>query len=343
MILRTGTVTASSGFSSLWIAAVLAATFLLPRPCRAQTTVNVDAGLDGYYKSQRWLPVRLHLTNSGASARAEVRARFATGDESIDEYRLPEREWQGNADQVHTLYVKAPDTLATQPFRVDLYKDGRPVNPIRPRLNLVEEWNWLVLGIGTGDAVSTAQEPDDPPPRPEPAGAPHPYLDDRQPAADRSGSYQEPQSVPDRWQGFQAADMVVLTNSGERDFGPDQLSALRDYVSAGGVLAVAATANWNRLTTPFFKEILPVTVTGARVATSLPELDSFTHSRPPAGGQFTLLEATPRPGAIVKVTHDGVPVVAVGRYGAGRVLYLGIDPSQAPFNNWDGRTSLWKD
>src|SRR5687768_18578601 len=65
---------------------------LLPGNARAQAVVTAEAGLDRYYKSQRWLPVQVTLTNQGAPARVEVRARMTDTGQGVHEYRIPEKE-----------------------------------------------------------------------------------------------------------------------------------------------------------------------------------------------------------------------------------------------------------
>src|SRR5690349_2856902 len=75
---------------------------LSPSAASAQTTVQPEAGLDHYYKAQRWMPLHLTLTNQGAPAKVEVRARFASGSDGAQEYRLPEQELQASANRAHT-------------------------------------------------------------------------------------------------------------------------------------------------------------------------------------------------------------------------------------------------
>src|SRR4051794_36294430 len=92
----------------------IAATAALSGPARAQPTINAVAGFERTYKSQRWVPVQVTLTNSGQPARVEVRARFSSG-EAPQEYRIPERTVQSNANETHTLCLKAPYHYSAQP------------------------------------------------------------------------------------------------------------------------------------------------------------------------------------------------------------------------------------
>src|ERR1051325_3926895 len=102
----------------------LLAWWLAAPPAFAQATASAEAGLNRYYKAQHWIPVQVALTNQGAPAKVEVRGRFATGMAGAQESRLPERTLQSGANQVHTLYMRAPASYATQPLVVELLRDG---------------------------------------------------------------------------------------------------------------------------------------------------------------------------------------------------------------------------
>lgn len=318
----------------------LAISTLAAGPVHAQATISVDGGLDSHYRSDQWVPLRVQLTNQGTPARVEVRARFQQGAEESDEYRLPTRDLVSGANQTHTLYVKAPTSYASQAVQVELMREGRLLNRVRVPLNLVAEGDWLVLGIGNSDStlklLTTLQLP---------AQQNSPMT---RPWATRSGparvqvAVQSPNEVTDRWQGLMAADMVVLGDVSERDLTPEQQTALRQYVAAGGSLVVTGGVNWNRLTTPFFADLLPVRVTGGRTSSDASALNGLGKRQGPVGSQFGYCAATLKPGTKVLAGSKAVPLVVVGSKGAGRVLFTSFDPSLPPFRAWEGATELWK-
>jgi hypothetical protein len=319
---------------------LFAAGLLGARPATAQTTITADAGLDHYYKSERWLPLQVRLTNQGLPARVEVRARFSMGNEGVDEYLLPERPLPGSANETHTLYIKAPSSYVAQPLKVELMKDGRSINPVKPQLLLVNDGDWLVLGIGASDSTLKLLTPVALPTSQAAPGS-RPWMRGGQPCRVNVG-IQEPAKTPDRWQGLEAADMVVLGDVSERDFTPEQQGALRDYVNAGGTLVVTGGVNWNRLTTPFFSEMLPVRVTGSRTVSSLPKVQALGGKASLSGSAIALCTADLKPGADAEVSEGGAPVIASGTRGAGRVVFLAFNPSLPPFRNWDGVAGFWK-
>lgn len=314
--------------------------------------MTAEGGLDGYYKPDHWLPVAVTLTNQGTATRVEVRARFTAGlDSGGSTYRLPERPLQASANERHYLYMKPPTSFATQPLTLDFINNGRASTQQRPKLSLVAEGDWLVVGIGAGESTSPlkllttttlAQV--------APQG--RPWMRGGQTSTRINVAALEPQMVPDRWQGLESADMLVLANVSDRDLTPEQQTAVRDYVTAGGTLVVTGGVNWNRLTTPFYRDLLPVQVTGARSASNLPALDNVFGSRAPATSAFTLCTSTLKPGATLlsadgdqpgaRRTHSGMPLIAAAQRGSGRVVYIAFDPALPPFQAWNGVTQLWK-
>lgn len=316
----------------------LALALLVPGPARAQATLTADAGLGGFYKPLRWLPAQVTLTNQGAPARVEVRARLAQGMEATPEYRLPERELQSGANQVHTLYLKSPMAYGSQTLAIELFKDGRQSQRRPYSINRVDDGDWLVVGVGSGEStlklLTTVRLN---------ANQAAPGM-----AWQRGGrppqvnvATLEPARVPDRWQGLEAADLVVLADVSERDLTAEQQAALRDYVVEGGTLVVTGGVNARRLATGFFAGLLPVTVSGTQTVSGLPALRAFAGSAPPAAS-FAMATAAPKPGAEVLVSNGGMPVVARSRRGLGRVVFIAFDPSRPPFTFWSGTRDFWK-
>ena len=310
----------------------------LGRPAAAQVTMNADAGFERMYKSQRWVPVQVTLTNAGKPARVEVRARFSSG-ESPQEYRIPERTVPSNANETHTLCIKAPYHYSAQPITLDLYSDGRLINTVRASTALCSDGDWLVLGIGAGDtlklltAATMSKQQTAPYSRNWGGNSGNPVR--------INVALQEPRVAPDRWQAYDPVDMVVLGNVSERDLTPEQQSALRDWVNAGGTLVITGGPNWNRLATPFFQELLPVEVTGSQTVSGLPAFVSGSPS--PSGAPAILTTSRPKPGAEVRTQINGAPLIADGAKGSGRVIFMAFDPTAPPFRDWRGATPMWKE
>ncbi len=318
---------------------LLLAASTLAGPAAAQVAVNADAGLGQFYKSQRWLPLQLTVTNAGKPARVEVRARF--GGEAQQEYRLPEHTVQSNANEAHTLCLRAPYHYSAQPVALDVFSDGRLINSLRANTQLVPDGDWLVLGVGTGASVQLLGNITLSPQQTAPYGrAWGPSLTASNSRPRVHVATLEPRSVPDRWQALDAADVVVLGGVSERDFTPEQQAALRDWVNAGGALVVTGGPNWNRLATPFFQDLLPVRVTGSRTVSGASTLAPGAGT--PGTAPFVACTGTLQPEARVVARSGGVPLLVEGIKGMGQVVFLAFDPNDAPFRDWSGTQELWK-
>jgi hypothetical protein len=325
----------------LWGACLLAALAVAaaaPRTARAQTSLNADAGLEHYYKSQRWFPLRVNLTHQGQPGKVEVRARFTQGLESAGDYRIPAHELRSGANEQQTIYVRAPMSYSSQPLLVELYRDGRLLTPVRPTLNLVNDGDWLVLGIG-GDNSALKQLTTVNLTADMAAPSSNPWQRGQTPKV--NVAIQDPKDVPDQWQGLQAADIVVLGNVSERDLSPEQATALRDYVTTGGTLVITGGTNWNRLGTPFFSGLLPVTITGGTTLGAAGGLSPLAGGSSPAG-RYPATVGRPKPGSKILASEGGTPLVVKGGKGSGQVIYLAFDPSAPSFRNWDGNDAFWK-
>lgn len=325
----------------LWTASALlsaAIAILAPRGAAAQTTLVAEAGLGGYYKSQRWLPVNVRITHQGGPVKVEARARFTQGLRSHTECRIPAHEVRSGASEERTLYIRTPMSYSSQPLTLELFRDGRLLNAQTPQLTLVNDGDWLALGIGGGDStlklLTTLSLHSG-----SAAPSANPWNRNQQPKV--NVGIQPAARTPDQWQGLQAADMVVLGDVTERDLSPEQAAAIRDYVAAGGLLVIWGGANWNRLTTPLFNELLPARITGGATLTSSDDLRQLTAERGPRG-RYAVAVAKPKPGAVVLASENGTPLAVSGRFGSGTVKLLTFDPSAAPFRDWKGVTGLWK-
>jgi hypothetical protein len=312
----------------------------LPARAQAQATVTAEGGLATYYKALRWLPVQMTLTNQGQPARVQVRARFSGHQEGPQEHTLPERDLPSNANQVHTFYIKPPQIYSGQPLTVELYRDGQVINKSQPTLIQVGEADWLIAGVGPSELRSGLQLLNGTTiqgqfsPRGRPWGG--------NPQARVYWAGVEPEKAPDRWQGFDAVDLLVLGNLSDRELTPDQLTAIRDYVVAGGTLVVTGGINSSRLATPFFRDLLRVQVSGTRTASSLPSLAGFSSRLADVRGSIPVTTCQPKAGAQVELEEGGQPLLVSGPKGSGRVLFLAFDPAVPPFAGNQGLVDLFK-
>ncbi|HEX8234353.1 MAG TPA: hypothetical protein VF600_00190 [Abditibacteriaceae bacterium] len=159
--------------------------------------------------------------------------------------------------------------------------------------------------------------------------------------------------LPDRWIGLEAVDMVVLQDFPHAALGPEQISALRGYVAAGGTLLVPGGANWQRLAQSPLTDMWPLTPTSS-VAISNAQVQQIVGRYLPSSGALSgadrlggapvlVTRGALRPDARVLGAMAGEPLLLARDMGAGRVLFLTADPTKPPFLGWRGLAPLWID
>jgi len=150
-----------------------------------------------------------------------------------------------------------------------------------------------------------------------------------------------PATLPDRWIGLAAFDLILLHDAPLDELTADQSRALSDYVRQGGTLLLVpgATSGWLRH--PTLAALAPVKADAPQTVTSLPGLNT-------AYGEFR----SPEPFLSQKL-KNGMPGFPsrpelgqdIVRFdaGFGRVYVVGVDLRHAPFDTWAGRRGFWGD
>ncbi|MER6154221.1 glutamine amidotransferase [Streptomyces sp. NPDC001868] len=179
--------------------------------------------------------------------------------------------------------------------------------------------------------------------------------------------------VPDTAEGFDAYDVVVISDVGANSFqlppetfnrsepSPDRSELVRDFVERGGAVlmiggyltfsGIDARARWGR--TPL-AAALPVTMLDRDDRVELPAgaVPEVVGRHPVVAGLdptwpslLGLNEVTVRPDATLLAECAGHPLLAVGGHGTGRSAAFTSDvaPHWAPppFLEWDGYPELW--
>jgi hypothetical protein len=162
--------------------------------------------------------------------------------------------------------------------------------------------------------------------------------------------------MPDRWFGYDAADVVVLTTAS--DFvnqllqeGETARTALLEWVRHGGKLVLSVGRNHQAVAALLKRmPLLDCTIQGSVTRSSLPNV-AFWAGRgvqQPALRQVEVARIKPGPQAHVLVWEEPAagdlekrPVVLQGACGLGQVLLVAFDLDTPPFTAWDGQSALW--
>jgi hypothetical protein len=277
------------------------------------------------------MPVEVMLDNGSESARAAVRVETGTPQFPAPLFRLPEVLLPAGAHRRAFLYPMPP--RAGQAVRLALLVSGREAARAEAPATGMAPLDRLL--VAAGGNVGTLQSLARTPLAQGPGGSATPaYLYvGTLPAA----------SVPDRAEGFGAADALFLADVSADELTAGQQRAIRAWVLSGGHLILAGGTGWQRLRAPFYHGLLPVQLTGSTVLRAASGLGRLVDG---AGPRFPepLLAAVsrPLPGAQVLAREGEVPLVVRARSGLGQVTFLALDPLALAFRSWDYQKEFWR-
>ncbi len=301
--------------------------------------INVKAG--------RWFPVAVTLANSGPAVSGEVRLRLVNsgGFEVAPNDFYSTVDLPTNANKVVWLYgrMERPGINGCE-----VTFSGRGFAPIKQTVGIapLEDEQRLVVTIADSDdglqsALQSLRA------NALFRGGKKPQFNPNlQPVRSILAASSD---VPDRWIGFDGADMVVLGDFVHTSLAPKQLDALRGWVQGGGNMVVVGGNNAGRLNTSPLRELWPLVPTSSAPANAseVQNLATSYVANPKngadrlGGAPVVVLRGSLDAGAALKVGQPNAPLFAVSERGAGRVMELSFNPGQPPFVGWSGQGNLW--
>ncbi|HEX9869182.1 MAG TPA: hypothetical protein VGC99_11405, partial [Candidatus Tectomicrobia bacterium] len=153
--------------------------------------------------------------------------------------------------------------------------------------------------------------------------------------------YQNLDELPGRWDALDAVDLIALRNLSLAPLRPEQMQALQQWVARGGYLLVTGGPNWTHYTHPYWRELIPLTVTGMVEVTTLQPLEPLVGVSSPEDIRLSILHTEAINGNILARTDEHALLIAQKR-GRGEVVFVAFDPGRAPLTAWDGMTMLWR-
>jgi hypothetical protein len=278
------------------------------------------AGFDGYYKEGSWVPVRITVANDGPDVRATLRLASPRDYSSAETIITRAVELPTQSRREMFVYV-APEGLVSN-LRINLVDGERVMASTTLRL----------IRAGPGDLLYGVL-----------AGSPSAFngLADVDPI---SGSafvaHLEVGDLPPAARGWQALDVLVVSDVDTGALTPEQRAALTAWVAGGGRLIVAGGPTWQK-TAAGLGDLLPLSPAGAQTLSVLEPLAAFAAASTPEGSAVAA-RGPLADGAITLAEGGGTPLVVTRRSGFGQVTFLAVDPAFAPLRGWDGFEGLFR-
>ncbi len=155
--------------------------------------------------------------------------------------------------------------------------------------------------------------------------------------------YPHPELLPDRWQGYDGVEALVIHGVSLEALTPSQFRALQKWLAQGGIVAVSGGPDQALLRTPRLAGLLPGTPRGTvRFEDGSRLAEAFAM---PLDAPLPLAVNRLADGFRGRVRYAAgeIPLVVEESRGRGRVLYLAFDIARYPFARWEGMRRLWHD
>jgi hypothetical protein len=161
--------------------------------------------------------------------------------------------------------------------------------------------------------------------------------------------------LPDRWFGYEAADIVFLATGNEkfvRDLVEGEAArrdALAEWVGRGGKLVLSVGRN-HQLVQQLLTQtrLIDVNLKGSRLRDSLRQIHAWVGGdAPPTKVEIADLDVGPDASVLIREIPEGTdraerPLVVQGSHGLGRVVLIGFDLEGEKFADWPGSKQFWK-
>jgi hypothetical protein len=269
-----------------------------------------------------------------------------------------------NSEQVVFAYIRPGSPGAA--FTVTLQKaDGSDVQTIEhltrdpSKKEILEPREVLYLTVGSRlHGLKVAPRPDAPPDRQG-----NPVQEGEAPAEDVPvpgfASIENVADLPDRWFGYEAVDVIVLTTSSDafvkqlQDMSQARRDALLEWVRRGGKLVLSVGRNQQSVA--FWLKKVPLvdgTLKSKITRSSLSELQKWCgvdlrQKQPLRQIEIACVQPGPNMhGLVFEAPMAGDletrPILLQSSCGLGRVLLVAFDLDAPPFSMWDGQSAFWK-
>ncbi len=153
-------------------------------------------------------------------------------------------------------------------------------------------------------------------------------------------NYCRPEQMPTQGIALGMVSLLMLNDGAER-MSQEQFQAIRHWVELGGVLIVPGGAGALYLQHPIVREMLPVEIRGLTQVERLEAVGRWLNRESPLG-RATLTQVVPKQYARVWQKQGNLPLIVVGAYGLGAVVFLAFDPTEEPMRSYPDLKDFWQ-
>jgi hypothetical protein len=286
----------------------------------ATLTMDARALFQGHARAGAWMAIDVQLANSGPAITGELRLVDTSGS-SRSRYGTTV-DLPTTSNQRYVLYAQPPQFGRT--VTIELVVGGTTLAK-RDVAYVIHDSTQLIVGVV--------------------AERPQGVISQVDLGAGPTGAVPAvvalmPADLPARVEGWAAIDRLVWQDVEANQLTPEQLSAMRGWIAAGGHLVIAAGTAGIGVLSGFPDELLPyrptatVNVAPALLRDLLGGIPADAPDTPAMGGSL-------RAGNALATSGDRA-IAAEMTYGSGQVTLLGVDPTTPWIAESTDTSGLWR-
>jgi len=283
-------------------------------------TITAQAGLDGFCKTDKWLPVHVTVENTGADINARVQTSYknSLNGQTMDgmDISLP-----ATSRKEFFLYVTPQGLMRT--FSVSVLDGNKVLAKTNLNINCTGDPTTL-FGVLADNPSTYAR------------------LNNARPLTGVTRTVQlNISDLPDRAQGWGMLDALIISNVDTGTLTPEQKKSLELWLANGGKLFVTGGIQW-QTTTAGLSDLLPIKLTSTQNVTGLSALSAYAMDSALLDSESILAVGTMQADANVLVEQNNIPLLIEKKIGYGKIYFFAVDPGLQPLNNWGGIQDIYE-
>ncbi len=284
-------------------------------------SISVNAGFDGRFRPDMWLPLNVSITNNGDPLEGYLAVRPQRSSGLVSSFTTPISLPSG-ARQSAFLYttMRSFGTSIT----VELFDDNdRLISDLEVPLRQLAPRDRVHIIVTNANSSSID------------------FTDISTAGQQAAQVNWFPANIPDHSAALHAANTIVFSDVDSGTLTPAQRDAITAWVAQGGHLIITGGASWQP-TAAAFREVLPLVPDASETVNEVTEIARLAGDySTDFTGAYTAASGRLSDDAEVLAQAGDLPLLVRRSLGSGTVDYLALDPSLEPLRDWAQLRALW--
>jgi hypothetical protein len=285
--------------------------------------IVTDAGFDGFYKAEYWVPVNVTVANSGPDVEGLLQVVVGGGTSSNEVIYTSPVTLPNGSNKQQTFFVYLPGLTGSVTVHL-LDERGQSLGAATTDPLTLLALNDLHYGVVTSEPSEFT------------------ILEQFQGGrSDAAVAFLSLKDLPEVATAWNSLDVLIFHNVDTGQLTTAQLEAMRAWLEVGGQIVVSGGEGWQK-SIAGLSSLLPVTILGNETWEDMPALRDMAGIPFRDPGSYLVTKNRLITGEAL-LSEDGVPLLARRDYGRGAVYFLALDPALPPLADWDGSELIWSE